>query len=352
MARLAVVQIAAMTKLALLCTLVLLLTPISAVAQARSTSIDPRVLQPSYVLVEPGRRLSFNCIGSGAPTVVFEQGGEGMIFNWAKVQPALSQLTRTCFYDRAGFGWSDPPNYPVTGVSVTDDLRKLLAAARVEGPIVLVGHSIGGFYATLFADRFPAQVAGLVLVDPGFAGQDLGASPAVRARDQLGMRRGEGNLLRCAELARLQRLSVSNLTANQCFPLPTDVATDEERLYALNAITRPHWYLAEHSQSVNYFSSDEELSVSHKQERDAAQPFGEMPVVVISAGSVEEHAWRAKPEVSDEHRRWIAGHAALAARSTNGRHQVVTGAGHFIQKDQPDVVIAAVREVVEKLRMK
>lgn len=341
-----------MTRLAWLAAFVLLLVPMAAEPQTPSDRIAPPLLEPNHVSIERGRRLSLNCVGVGAPTVVFEQGGEGMILNWAKVQPVLSQLTRTCFYDRAGFGWSDPAAYPVTGVSVTDDLHKLLGAARIDGPVVLVGHSIGGFYATLFADRFPKQIAGLVLVDPGFAGQDLGGSSAIRARSQIGMRRGEGNLLRCAELARLQKLTAENLVANQCFPLPSDAVTQQERRYALNAITRPYWYLAEHSQSVNYFTSDDDLSVSHRQEREAARPFGEMPVVVISAGGAEDHEWRSRPEAADEHRRWVAGHAALAARSTRGRHEVVPGAGHFVQKDHPEVVIAAVREVIAQLHKK
>jgi pimeloyl-ACP methyl ester carboxylesterase len=312
----------------------------------RAQGMAAELLEPHRVDLGGGRRLNFHCVGTGSPTVVFEQGGEGMIFNWAKVQPAVATMTRACFYDRGGFGWSDPPRYPVTAVTVTDDLRALLRRAKVSGPVIIVGHSVGGFYATVYADRFRNQVAGLVLVDPGFSGQD--ANPSVA--DQANNRRGEGYLVRCAELARTGKLRADNLAENRCFSLPTDASTDGERRYALNAITRPHWYAAEHSQSVNYFTSDERLSVSHQQAQDVARSFGDLPLVVLSRGRVEGAPWRTADENGAALERWRAGHAALTARSSRGRLEIVDGSGHFIQKDRPEVVIEAIRQVINFAR--
>jgi pimeloyl-ACP methyl ester carboxylesterase len=308
------------------------------------------VLRPHLVSVAPGRRLSINCVGQGAPTVVFEQGGEGMIFNWSKVQPVISRLTRTCFYNRGGFGWSDPPRYPVTAITVTDDLHALLKAAGIAGRVVLVGHSIGGFYATMYADRFPAQVAGLVLVDPGFSGQSSGLSGERWEHDQANFRRGEGQLLRCADLARAHQLTAGNLAENHCYEMPANAVTPAERAYALHAITGPDWYEAEHNQSVNYFSADQGLSVSQEQERRAARSFGDMPLVVLSRTLANGDSWRTAAENAAFDARWRAGHAALAARSRHGRLTVVEGAGHFIQNDRPEVVISAIQEVVEAAR--
>lgn len=319
-------------------------------AQSSPTRIEPELLSPHLVRLADGRQLNFHCVGSGAPTVVFEQGGEGMIFNWARVQPAVSAMSRTCFYDRGGFGWSDPPLYPVTARSVTDDLRSLLRRAKVKGPIILVGHSIGGFYATMYADRFPSDVAGLVLVDPGFSGQSSGLTGERGANDQANFRRGEGYLLRCAELAKTGKLTPTNLAKHRCYPLPADAVGAEERRYALHATTRPHWYQAEHSQSVNYFSGDDDLSVSHGQEREVARSFGDMPIVVLSRDRVEGDSWRAANENLAFRERWRAGHAALAARSSRGRFVVVPGSGHFIQKDRPEAVIDALREVLASAR--
>lgn len=315
-----------------------------------ASAITHGLLEPRLVRLPDGRRLNFRCAGSGSPTIVFEQGAEGMIFNWAKVQPAVSAMTRTCFYDRGGFGWSDPPRYPVTAQSVTDDLHTLLDRAGIKRPLILVGHSIGGFYATMYADRYPSEVAGLVLVDPGFSGQTLGLSPERQAFGQANVRRGEAYLLRCAELARTGRLTAANLADNRCFSLPADAADPKPRRYALHAVTKPHWYEAEHSQSVNYFSGDGDLSVSHRQERDASRRFGAMPLIVLSRDHVENDSWRTPEERAAFQEQWRAGHVALAGRSSRGRFEIVPRSGHFIQKDRPEAVIDAVREVLRLVR--
>jgi pimeloyl-ACP methyl ester carboxylesterase len=202
----------------------------------------------------------------------------------------------------------------------------------------------------MYADRFPGEVAGLVLVDPGFAGQGSGMTGARGDADQANIRRGEGYLLRCAELARQRRLAATNLDRNRCFPVPDDAPGPQGRAYALHAVTGAGWYEAEHSQSVNYFSGDDELSVAHAQERAAARSFGDMPLVVLSREQVMSSGWRTPQEEQQVLERWRAGHRALAARSTRGRFEIVPGAGHFIQKDRPEAVIAAIREVVMEAR--
>jgi pimeloyl-ACP methyl ester carboxylesterase len=332
------------------CLVISLMLAAAAADAQPATEMAPEILRPNLLPVADGRRLNIHCIGKGSPTVVFEQGGEGMVFNWARVQPAITAVTRTCFYDRGGFGWSDPPHYPVTARSVTDDLHALLPRAGVQGPIVLVGHSIGGFYATMYADRFPEQVAGLVLVEPGFAGQSSGLTGVRADTDQANIRRGEGYLLLCAELARRRLLTAANLDQNRCYPVPLDAPGPEGRAYALHAVTGEGWYEAEHSQSVNYFSADDEFSVSHAEERAAARRFGDMPLVVLSREQAMDGGWRTPQEEQVVLDRWRAGHRALAARSTRGRFEIVPGAGHFIQKDRPEAVIAAIREVVTEAR--
>jgi pimeloyl-ACP methyl ester carboxylesterase len=328
------------------------LVQVAAAGEPGSQHLDPRLLTPHLVAIEPGRRLNIRCIGSGSPTIVFEQGGEGMIFNWAGVLPAVAALVRVCAYDRGGFGWSDPPRYPVTALSVTDDLHTLLPRAGVRGPIILVGHSVGGFYATMYADRFPDEVAGLVLVDPGFSGQDQDWPADAEVRRQADMRRGEAYLLRCAELARTERLTETNLAANHCFAVPANATTPAERRYALNAVLRPYWYLAEQSQSTNYASGDAALGVSQQQERDAARSFGDLPLIVLSDDQLATDPWRTPAETATAQQHWREGHAALARRSSRGRMEVVQGAGHFIQRDRPEAVIAAIQEVLSAARSK
>jgi pimeloyl-ACP methyl ester carboxylesterase len=115
-----------------------------------------------------GRRLRIVCEGprSDKPLVVMESGIFGFASDWGEVQKALAARgIRSCAYDRAGLGFSDPGPYPRDGVAVVEDLEKLLEKKRETGPLVLVGHSMAGLHTRLFALRNPERVKGLLLVD-------------------------------------------------------------------------------------------------------------------------------------------------------------------------------------------
>lgn len=115
-----------------------------------------------------GRKLRIVCEGpaDARPVVLLEAGSFGFAADWAEVQKRLTaQGVRSCAYDRAGMGFSDPGPQPRDGVAIATDLEKLLKAANVPGPYVLVGHSMAGLHVRMFAGRNPDKVAGLVLVD-------------------------------------------------------------------------------------------------------------------------------------------------------------------------------------------
>ena len=112
-----------------------------------------------------GHRLHLTCVGSGSPTVVLVSGTAEMSASWARVVPQVASTTRVCAYDRAGQGWSDDPPHPQDAVEMAADLHGLLAAAGEQGPYLLAGHSLGGVYGMTFAAQYPADVAGLVLLD-------------------------------------------------------------------------------------------------------------------------------------------------------------------------------------------
>lgn len=115
-----------------------------------------------------GRSLRIVCEGppGPGPTVVFEAGAFGFAADWSVVQRKLAaQGVRSCAYDRAGVGFSDPGPQPRDGVAVAGDLARLLEASGERGPYVLVGHSMAGLYVRLFTARHPDKVVGVVLVD-------------------------------------------------------------------------------------------------------------------------------------------------------------------------------------------
>lgn len=123
-----------------------------------------------FEVTEDGRRLKLTCWGEGSPTVVLDSGhpdGTGIAdFGQTEFARAVAAETRVCAYDRAGWGASDPaPDEPRSADDVTEDLHALLEAADVEGPFVLAGSSFGGMIVSHYAERYPDDVAGVVLLD-------------------------------------------------------------------------------------------------------------------------------------------------------------------------------------------
>jgi|ERR1041384_956494 pimeloyl-ACP methyl ester carboxylesterase len=124
-----------------------------------------------YYEVE-GRRLLFHRSGIGEPPVVFLAGAGTVGLDYLIAQEKAAQFSTSVLYDRGGSGWSDPVKLPRTSTQVTDELRELLHVAGVPAPYLLVGHSLGGLYARLYAVRFPEEVVGLVLLDPAHEDYD------------------------------------------------------------------------------------------------------------------------------------------------------------------------------------
>jgi len=114
-----------------------------------------------------GHRLAISCRGKRRPTVILESGGGWSSGAWVDLAPRVARTTRVCSYDRAGLGYSEPrrPPRPVPVAKVVEDLHVLLAGAGVAPPYVLGGWSIGGFLNRLYAERYPAEVVGLIGVD-------------------------------------------------------------------------------------------------------------------------------------------------------------------------------------------
>ena len=128
-------------------------------ARAAAATVD------GLVDIGGGRRLYVRCTGTGTPTVLMEGGDDDTSDSFAFAEAEVAATTRTCVYDRANLGRSDPADGPRGLGDLTGDLEDLLAAAGVPGPLVLVGMSGGGSIAVGFAARHPDQVAGMVLVD-------------------------------------------------------------------------------------------------------------------------------------------------------------------------------------------
>src|SRR2546426_5971989 len=142
--------------LGLLCIL-----PIATPAQTAGTAQNPPA--PLGKLVEVGGyRVHLYCTGTGSPTVVIV--GSGFSFNWVLIQPEVAKFTQVCSYDHSGIGWSE--SGPKDSCSLrASEVHTALENVGIKGPYVLVGHSLGGLVARVYAGQYPDEVAGMVFVD-------------------------------------------------------------------------------------------------------------------------------------------------------------------------------------------
>jgi pimeloyl-ACP methyl ester carboxylesterase len=220
-----------------------------------------------------GRRLYIDCTGTGSPTVVLVSGlAESSVYWRGWIAPVVGKATTVCLYDRAGQGWSDPPQQPQDGAAVAADLSTLLDRAQIPGPYVIVGHSTGGVYARIFAARHPDQVAGMVLLD---------SQPNEALSGGLPDYPSSYNLLRRAtalfpSLARLAVFRLVGLFASD--PLPSPVRGEE------SAVTS--------TGSLNRIQRDEfaELPATLKEAAELTS-IGDRPLIVVTAAKGAQPGW-------------------------------------------------------------
>jgi pimeloyl-ACP methyl ester carboxylesterase len=155
-----------------LCTVMLFGVLAGVTYQSISNALERRRFLHPGKLVEIGNhQLHLYCVGEQAPTIVLESPAGGMSMTWAWVQDELASTTRVCSYDRAGLGWSEAGEGRYDAMRTPDELRALLQRSGERRPLIIAGQEFGAALARLYADRFPEDVAALVLVDdPSEAG--------------------------------------------------------------------------------------------------------------------------------------------------------------------------------------
>jgi len=307
------------------------------------------------VAVEGDRKLNLECMGEGKPTVVLEAGLGSPLTDWRLVQARIAKFTRVCAYERAGYGFSDPAQRPSDVTNVVDDLHKLVRRAKIARPFVLVGHSIGGLYATVYKVTYPHDVAGMVLIDPSFAGQMMAPTaswtPAeIKAwQDTNGKEKTE--IEGCLKMAVSGGFAKPENQKSDCLDNPPD--PDPIIHAALNReFSQPGTYAAVLSEAANFMAADpRKASVDDTEGLAAKADFGAMPLVVLTAANHITMGGMDKHQNETMTSTWIAGHDALAARSAVGKN-VTVKSSHFIQKEQPDIVVQTIQTMVEGLPRK
>lgn len=296
---------------------------------------------PGQMIDIGAARLHIHCQGDaseGTPTVLMEAAEFSL--SWASVQPEVARFARACSYDRAGLGWSEASPDPRTGAVIVRELHALLEAAGEKPPYLLVGHSKGGMYVRLFAQTYPHEVAGMVLVDSSHEEQETRFPPRITELNRKGREQTTG-LLKVVRPLNSIGLVTPILKSNSealLGTLPKGVREMGLAVALKDAFFRT--VVAETDALEDTFAEIRGAQITS---------LGEIPLVVLTAVdqfdaledqvSAEELAQlkRVVRELQEE----------LAALSPNGKLVPVQGSGHFIQVDQPGAVIDAIREVME-----
>jgi len=302
------------------------------------------------VAVDGARRLNLACMGQGSPTVLFDAGGGDSTLSWRLVQGDVAKVTRACAYDRAGIGFSDPRRGPSDANAAAADIHALLVAARIETPVLYVGHSLAGLFGVLLSATHPRDLAGAVLVEPAFADQWNVISKAGTAAGAPQSASDKLLVLMRAQIPRIRQC------AKLPPPLPEDcVAVDSDLPPALAAFvkaqnSRPSYLLTNASETESFQNTSTGISLDEKELKAVTPGFGDKPLIVLTRGTeVGNPGFTAQQSVA-MNKAWTAGGAKIAALSTRGVQTVVPNSTHYIQHDQPQAVIAAVTRAVLAIR--
>jgi pimeloyl-ACP methyl ester carboxylesterase len=242
-----------------------------------------------------GRAFYRSALGTDGPTVVLESGANDPAAPWFAIENAVASFARVFSYDRANTAGSasDPAPRPRTGEEIVPELHALLAAADEPGPYVFVGHSIGGVFIRMYASMYPEDVAGMVLID----------------------------------------------------------SSHEEQNARVQELLSPEQWAAYMQMNIVIEGLDLDASFAQLTELEQSSPLRPMPLFVVSAGQADDPA--AMPPdwpTEAQHALWMELQEDLAGLVPGARHVVAEESRHYVHQSQPDLVVDAIRQVVDAVR--
>jgi pimeloyl-ACP methyl ester carboxylesterase len=301
-----------------------------------------KIPPPARLIDIGGRRLHVDVRGEGGPAVVLEAGIAASSLTWCLVQNRIAEFTTAIAYDRAGFGWSDPPSHHCTAADAARDLALLLDRLEIDGPVVLAGHSFGGLIARVFEQTWPRRVAGLILVDPvcRIEWRDLDETRKRMLAHGIALSRRGATLAQLGVVGFALKLLLSGSRTIPKLLAKASAgkgASVTERLTGeVRKMPRELWpAIAAHWSEARCFRAMAD-SLEHLPESadqiDETRKMCDLPLTVLSAAT-------SLPIVLEEHEH-------DARLSTRGEHIVIPEAGHWLQLDAPDAVVHAIRRIV------
>jgi pimeloyl-ACP methyl ester carboxylesterase len=302
-----------------------------------------------------GAKLNLVCSGQGSPAVLFDAGFSDWAPAWAVVQPRIAAFTRACSYDRAGSGFSGSGPFPRTTERIATELHDALRAGKIAGPYILVGSAFGGDHVRAFADLFPADVAGLVLVDADASDVDTPANRASDDRDNL------------SYVPRLKQCRDAIAAGNATFGLPPPPGRPP-RMCAqqfFRGLPEAEWSpelnaklldLTQHKVAMwdAIISEMEQVATDEVWLQQHRRTLGSTPVRVLTSGNHAIGHLDRPPPMSLEQLKYEYDRALAQSRwltlSSDARQMFARHSSEYIQFDDPDTVVNAVREIYDKAK--
>ncbi len=290
---------------------------------------------PGRLIDVGGYSLHLVSTGKGEPTVVMEAGGGSFSLVWSQVAPEVAKNSRVVTYDRAGLGWSDPSPKARTADNILTEFRAMLEKAGVKPPYVLVGHSVGAIYMRMYAHKYPREVVGMVLVDPQDEELPVAAGAEVSA-----------DIDRAAEAAasfnrQRERKCAEGMYATKLSSVPLDNQLPEEAAKQRQALQACEPWLYD-------TMADEELATttSWAQARELGiTGVGDIPLVVLVSDQTVDLSFSIAQN-QEANTVWRELQIGQVSESPQGELVIAPGSGHFIQLDQPDLVIKSINKVL------
>lgn len=299
---------------------------------------------PGKMVLVGAHRLHLHCMGKGSPTVVMEAGAGDFSFVWSLVQPLVSEKTRVCAYDRAGYAWSEPGPRPRTLLQTAYELHTLLHNAGVKPPYLLVGASLGGLIARVYARSYPAEVAGIVFVDSSHENSYLSMrGKAVRLRDG-----SEKRQIPAVQTEARSRV----LKSIPLIPLSDSKQLDPRDPRSKLAIHLQRvWFAAQKQEKYSQARESEfqylpeELQKLFEEGKENRTPLGDKPVIVLARAQGYPSALEgmSQDQLNQERKQ---NQTELSQLSSNGRLVFTQDSGHEIHLYQPEIVAKAILEAV------
>jgi pimeloyl-ACP methyl ester carboxylesterase len=288
---------------------------------------DKRYALPGRLVDVGGYRLHVTDSGQGGPAVVMIPGAGDSSYSWAYVRDEVSRFSRVISYDRAGLGSSDPG--PAKDMdSIIGELHTLLQKVGVPGPYVLMGHSLGGLIARRYALRHPEQVAGMVFVD----------STHESLKDDAKFRQGFTAIGAMLKLFRiLSPVGFPRFLGEVLGVMPM---YPERKFFAAQVGPEEHgrWTAIAYRNLTSPGAAGEVAAIFPILDESfplvTSDQFGDMPVAVLTNPGFGEN--------------WVGMHKELASRSSNHIHQISDQVGHNLHFPRPDLVIGAIRHVLDQ----